>query len=127
MIWVLRDDMGDDIYHPSQSISSLSTGMIWGMIWVLIWAHIIPQNPYHPPSLGSDIKPYQPSSLGIICLGLNHPWASVLLLIVLNRENVCLYVFLILGNTISYPPDKCKNMLHKNKCSFSVRSHGKPF
>ena len=38
----------------------------WG---VLIWA------------LGSDIKPYQPSSLGIICPGLNHPWASVLLLL----------------------------------------------
>ena len=33
-------------------------------------------------ALGSDIKPYQPSSLGIICLGLNHPWASVLLLII---------------------------------------------
>ena len=28
-----------------------------------------------------DIKPYQPSALWIICLGLNHPWASVLLLI----------------------------------------------
>ena len=49
-------------------------GPIWGLIW-------------EPSSLccalGSDIKPYQPSALWIICLGLNHPWASVLLLIII--------------------------------------------
>ena len=37
-------------------------------------------------TLGSYSKPYQPSRLWIICLGLNHPWASVLSLIKWLRD-----------------------------------------
>ena len=43
----------------------------------MIWVEITPSG----CALGSDFNPNQPSSLMISCLGLNHPLASVLLLI----------------------------------------------
>ena len=90
----MGDDMGFGMgpyhppYHPSKPISSpissLSTGMIWGMIWLIVHKNVkivVLSSKSTVPAGDLDLEKY---SLWIICLGLNHPWASVLLLIILN-------------------------------------------